>query len=464
MFHKSIYIERRKQLKQKVGSGLILLLGNEESPMNYADNTYHFRQDSTFLYYFGLDYAGLAAVIDIDGDREIIFGNELTIDDIVWMGTQPTLVEKSRMVGVERTEPLNRLEEILNESSHGGRKIHYLPPYRPENKIRIFNLLGILPARCAVEASVELIKAVVAQRAVKSEEEIEEIEKAVNISVDMHVAAMKMARPGMMEAEIAAEVERIALAADGHTAFPVILTVNGQTLHNHYHGNILKPGDLVLCDTGAETTRRYAGDLSSTFPVDPVFTPRQKEIYNISLTAHQKAVAALGPGVPFKEVHLTACKTIATGMKEMGLMKGNVDDAVAAGAHAMFFPCGTGHMMGLDVHDMEDLGEVYVGYDGQPKSTQFGLKSLRLARELRPGFVLTIEPGIYFIPELIDRWRAENKFTDFINYEKLETYKNFGGLRNEENFLITETGYRLLGKPKPKTVEEVEAQRCGSSE
>lgn len=464
MFNKSVYIERRKRLKQQVGKGFILLLGNEESPMNYADNTFHFRQDSTFLYFFGLDYAGLAGIIDIDGDREIIFGNELTIDDIVWMGTQPTLEEKSRMVGVERTEPMNRLEEILKEASRGGRKIHFLPPYRPENKIKIFYLLGILPTKCAAEASVELIKAVVAQRAVKSEEEIDEIEKAVNISVDMHVAAMKMARPGMIEAEIAAEVERIALAADGHVAFPVILTVNGQTLHNHYHGNILKPGDLVLCDAGAETPMRYAGDLSSTFPVDPVFTPRQKEIYNISLLAHQNAAAALRPGVPFKEVHLTACKTIAQGMKEIGLMKGNVDDAVAEGAHAMFFPCGTGHMMGLDVHDMEDLGEVYVGYDGQPKSTQFGLKSLRLARELKPGFILTIEPGIYFIPELIDRWKAEKKFTDFINYEKLETYKNFGGLRNEENFLITETGHRLLGKAKPKTVEDVEALRGGSIE
>ncbi len=462
MFHKNTYIERRKRLREQVKSGIILLLGNEESSMNYADNTFHFRQDSSFLYFFGLDYAGLAGVIDIDENKEIVIGDELTIDDIVWMGTQPTLAEKSRMVGVGQTAPTAQLGTILKEASAKGRRIHFLPPYRPENKLKLFDLLGIHPAECAGGASVELIKAVVAQRAIKSEEEVRELDKAVSISTDMHVAAMKIARPGMMEAEIAAEVTRIAEAADGHVAFPVILTVNGQTLHNHYHGNILKSGDLVLCDTGAETTMRYAGDLSSTFPVDARFTERQKEIYNISLGVHENAVAALKPGVRFKDVHLTACKTIAQGMKDIGLMKGNVDDAVAEGAHAMFFPCGTGHMMGLDVHDMEDLGEVYVGYDGKPKSTQFGLKSLRLARELQPGFVVTIEPGIYFIPELIDRWKAEKKFTDFINYDKLESYRDFSGLRNEEDFLITETGYRLLGKPKPKTVDDVEAIRIES--
>lgn len=459
MFIATTYIERRKKLKKQLGSGVILLLGNDESPMNYADNTYHFRQDSTFLYYFGLDFAGLNAIIDIDDDKEIIFGNELTIDDIVWMGTQPTLKEKSQLVGVAHTAPAGQLGAYVSKAAAGGRKVHFLPPYRPANKIKLFDLLGIVPAEQAGAASVALVKGVVAQRNYKSDEEIAEIEKAVNTSVEMHVAAMKMAKPGMTEAQIAAEVHRIAQAAGGDIAFPIILTINGQTLHNHYHGNTLKNGDLVLCDSGAETAMHYAGDLSSTFPVDPSFSPRQKEIYDISLKAHDAAVAALKPGTPFRDIHLQACKAIAQGMKDIGLMKGNIDDAVAQGAHAMFFPCGTGHMMGLDVHDMEDIGEVYVGYDGQPKSTQFGLKSLRLARPLEPGFVLTIEPGIYFIPELIDRWRSENKFTQFLDYGKLESYKNFGGLRNEEDFLITDSGYRLLGKPKPKTVAEVEALR-----
>jgi Xaa-Pro aminopeptidase len=459
MFDAKIYVERRKQLKETFSSGLLLFLGNDESPMNYADNTFHYRQDSTFLYYFGLDFAGLNAVIDVDEDKEIIFGNELTIDDIVWMGTQPTLREKSQLVGVANTAPSNELKNYLAAAAAKNRKIHFLPPYRPENKIKLFDWLGCEPGKLSEMASVEFVKAVVSMRNFKRDEEIAEIEKAVNTSVDMHVAAMKMAKPGMLEAEIAAEINRIAQAAGGQVSFPIILTINGQTLHNHYHGNTLQGGRLVLCDSGAETAMRYAGDLSSTFPVDPTFTPRQKEIYNLSLKVHEAAVTALKPGVKFKEVHLTACKTIVEGMKEIGLMKGNTDDAVAQGAHAMFFPCGLGHMMGLDVHDMEDLGEVYVGYDGEPKSTQFGLKSLRLGRKLEPGFVVTIEPGIYFIPELIDRWKAENKCTEFLDFAKLETYKDFGGLRNEEDFLITADGHRRLGKPKPKTVEEVEALR-----
>jgi len=459
MFAAKTYCARRNLLKKQIQSGLIILFGNEESPMNYTDNAYHFRQDSTFLYFFGLDSPGLAAVIDIDENREIILGNELTIDDIVWMGAQPSLAEKSLQVGVTETAPAAYLSEIINKALKGKKQIHFLPPYRPENKIKLYELLGIVPARVKEAVSLELIRAVVAQRNFKSDEEINEIEKAANISVAMHVAAIKMAKPGMMEREIAAEVQRIVLANGGQIAFPIILTVNGQTLHNHDHGHTLKNGDMVLCDFGAETDLHYCADLSSTFPVDSKFTARQREIYNISLAAHNAAIAALKPGKKFKEVHLAACKRIAEGMRDLGLMKGNADDAVEAGAHAIFFPCGTGHLMGLDVHDMEDIGEMYVGYDGQPKSTQFGLKSLRLARELQPGFVLTIEPGIYFIPELIDKWRAEKRFNDFLDYQKLEAYKAFGGIRNEENFLITKEGCRLLGKEKPKSIEAVEALR-----
>jgi Xaa-Pro aminopeptidase len=306
---------------------------------------------------------------------------------------------------------------------------------------------------------VELVQAVVDLRNIKSDDEVKEIEKAVDVSVDMHVAAMKMARPGMKESELAAAVQQVAVAAGGQISFPIIMTINGQTLHNHYHGNTIKSGDMVLCDCGAETALNYSGDLSSTFPVDPTFTARQKEVYEITLRSHDAALKMLAPGVPFRDVHLAACREIVVGLSEMGLMKGNPDEAVAAGAHAMFFPCGTGHMMGMDVHDMEDLGEVYVGYAGEPKSTVFGLKSLRLARPLEPGFVVTIEPGIYFIPELIDMWKAEGKFTQFFNYDKIEAYKNFSGIRNEEDVLITKDGYRVLGKRKPKTIAEVEALR-----
>jgi len=462
MFEPKTYNERRKRLKDQVRSGLILLLGNDDSPMNYLDNPYHFRQDSSFLYFFGLSYAGLAGIIDVDENKDTLFGNELTVDDIVWMGTQPSLKEKSGRVGVEYTLPYDQLETALTQAKQQNRPIHFLPPYRPEHRLKIFNMLDNHPSQVQEQVSVELIQAVVEQRNKKTIEEIEEIEKAVNVSADMHLTAYEMAGPGMTEAHVAAAVYEVALASGMELSFPIIATIHGETLHNHYHGNTLKSGDLFLLDAGAETAMGYAGDLSSTLPVDPTFTERQKEIYRVALSAHEAAVQALKPGVPFKEIHLMACKGIAEGMKDLGFMKGDPDEAVAEGAHALFFPCGLGHMMGLDVHDMENLGEVYVGYAGRPKSTQFGLKSLRLARPLKPGFVLTIEPGIYFIPELIDMWREEKKFVDFIDYDKVSGYKDFGGLRNEENYLITETGYRRLGKPVPMAIEEVEGIR-GSS-
>jgi len=459
MFKPATYIKRRSKLKSRIGSGVILLLGNSESPMNYLDNTYHFRQDSSFLYFFGLDHPDLAGIIDIDNDKEIIFGNDLTIDDIVWMGVKPTISERASQVGISETFPLSKLDSMIQETQQKNRKIHFLPPYRPENKIKLMELLGINPSMSIESSSLELVKAVIDQRNYKSDEEIVEIEKAVNVTVDMHLTAMRMAKPGMKESEIAAAVHEVAMASGGNISFPIIATIHGETLHNHYHGNTIKSGDLFLLDAGAESSMHYAGDMSSTFPVDKSFTTRQKEIYNVALAAHEAAIAMLKPGITNKEVHLKACLTIAEGMKELGFMKGNMEEAVHAGAHALFFPCGTGHMMGLDVHDMEDLGEVRVGYDGEEKSTQFGLKSLRLGRKLEPGFVLTIEPGVYFIPDLIGMWRAENKFNEFINWEKVEQYKDFGGCRNEEDFVITESGARLLGKPLPKTIDEVEAKR-----
>jgi len=460
MFSSKTYMERRKRLRDQISSGLILFLGNDESPMNYLDNPFPFRQDSSFLYFFGLSYPGLAGVIDVEEGREIILGTELTVEDIVWMGTQPSLAEKCARAGIEETLPIAEIKSLLTAARLKKRPIHFLPPYRCEHIMKLSDWLEMPPEQVEKSASIELIMAVVDQRNKKTPEEIEEIEKAVNISADMHLTAMKIAKPGVTEAQIAAAVHEVALAAGGQISFPIIATVNGQILHNHHHDNVLQSGQMFLLDAGAETAMGYAGDLSSTIPVNKHFTQRQKEIYQICLNAHQAAIAALKPGVPFKDVHLLACRIIAEGLKEMGFMKGDVEEAVSAGAHALFFPCGTGHMMGLDVHDMENLGEKYVGYCGKEKSTQFGLKSLRLARKLEPGFVITIEPGIYFIPELIDMWKAEGKFTQFINYDKVETYKDFGGLRNEEDFLITEDGYRLLGKPIPKHIEDVEAMKA----
>lgn len=460
MFPKETYAARRNALKKQLEQGLILLFGNGESPMNYTDNTYHFRQDSTFLYYFGIQRPGLVSVMDIDDDREIIFGDEYTVEDYVWRGPQPTIREQAALCGVNEVQRTEKLSPLLKAAQRLGRQIHFLPLYRPENKIGLQELIGIAPHQVQERCSVELIRAVVGQREYKTGEEIVELEKAVDVTVDMHVAAMKCIRPGMTEAQVTAEIHKVAIAAGGNISFPIIATINGQTLHNHFHGNTIREGDLFLIDAGFESPMAYAGDLSSTVPVGKQFTPAQKEIYQLTLEAHQAAIDALGLGIPFKNAHLAACKTIFAGLKTMGFTKGNVDDAVAAGAHALFFPCGTGHMMGLDVHDMEDLGEVWVGYDGQPKSTQFGLKSLRLAKPLEAGHVFTIEPGIYFIPDLMDQWRSQRKFNEFVNWEKVNSYRHFGGIRNEEDFVMTADGPRLLGKPKPKTIEEVEAIRA----
>ena len=449
---------RRATLKKAIGSGLLLFLGNDECGMNYLDNTYHFRQDSTFLYFFGLPYAGLSAIIDIDNDREIIFGDELTIDAIVWMGTQPTLKEKSEAAGITEVRPFKEIETYLKSAAAKGQQIHYLPTYRAEHQIKLQQWLGIAPG--AEKPSVPFIMGVVNQRIYKSEEEIVEIEKACNVTAEMHLAAIRTIRPGLRESDVAAAVSAVAYANNYSLSFPTIATINGQTLHNHDHSHVIKPGDMLLLDAGAETEMGYAGDMSSTMPADKKFTTRQKEIYDIQVASHEAAVAALRPGVPFVDIYELSCKVIMEGLKDLGFVKGDPMEAVKAGAHAMFMPCGLGHMMGLDVHDMENLGEMYVGYNGQPKSTQFGRKSLRLGRKLEPGFVLTIEPGVYFIPELMDLWRKENKFTEFINYDQLFTYKDFSGIRNEEDYLITADGARRLGKRIPLHTDEVEAEHC----
>ena len=458
MIPKETFIQRREKLSKTLGAGMILLLGNNESPMNYTDNTFPFRQDSSFLYFFGINRPNLTGLIDCDSGEEWIFGVDFTVEDFVWMGPQATITEEASEVGVPKTGSLTRLLEILNKASKADRKIHFLPPYRPENQIKLFDWLGIPPREQQKAVSIELVKAVVNQRNYKSADELKLIRQAVDMSVDMHTLAMRMAKPGITEAQITAAVQEIPVSQGGRTSFPIIATINGEILHNHHHENTLKDGDLFLLDAGAETEKGYCGDLSSTIPVSGKFTSRQKDIYNICLESHNAAIEMLKPGVPFKEVHFQAARVIINGLKDLGIMTGNVEDAITNGAHALFFPCGVGHMMGLDVHDMEDLGEVYVGYDGVPKSTQFGLKSLRLGRKLEPGFVLTIEPGIYFIPHLIDQWKANKHNTEYINFTKLEEYRSFGGLRNEEDFLITTTGYELLGKPKPKTIADVQAE------
>lgn len=460
MFSSETYIARRKALKEKVSGGLILLLGNVDVPMNYADNTYHFRQDSSFLYFFGLDFQGLAGVIDVDSGEEFIFGNDVDIEDIIWMGPQVPLSEKAGAVGVNKTQPSKALFDCIVKAIQAGRKIHILPPYRAENKLFLSKLLGILPSRLKACSSVELIKAIVDLRSVKEAQEIAEIKKACAVGYQMHVTAMKMAKAGVGEQTIAGTIEGIANAGGGMVSFPVILSQNGETLHNHNHSQLLQDGRLLLVDAGAEVGSHYASDFTRTFPVSGKFTQKQREIYDIVLAANNRATALAKPGITYQSVHLAVCETIASGLKEVGLMKGDVKEAVRCGAHALFMPHGLGHMMGLDVHDMEDLGQIYVGYDDVTRPIdQFGTAYLRMGRKLQPGFVVTNEPGIYFIPALIEKWKAENINTDFINFDRLESYLDFGGIRLEDDILITETGCEIIGERVPITPEEIENVR-----
>lgn len=459
MFETNVYTERRRILKDKFDSGIILFFGNNESPANYLANTYTFRQDSSFLYYYGIDRPGFAATIDIDNNLETLFGNDYTIDEIVWVGTQPTVNEYAEFVGIKRAVPSEKLHEQISSAIKKGRRLHFLPQYRSENIMKLASLSGLDSTRINDYASEKLIKAVVAQRSIKSEEEIKEIDEAVDIAAKMHIAAMKMVKPDTDERKIAGMIEGIALSLGYGLSFRPIVSIKGQTLHNPYYDNKMKIGDLLVNDSGAESKLHYASDITRTIPVGGKFEQKQKEIYEIVLHTEKNAIESVKPGITYKDLHMQAAKDIASGLVELGLMSGNPEDAVGAGAHTLFFPHGLGHMLGLDVHDMEGLGEDLVGYDESVlRSEEFGLKYLRLAKTLQAGFVFTIEPGIYFIPELIDMWKDEDKFSQYINYDKVEEYKDFGGIRIEDDILVTEEGFRVLGsKPIPRSVEELEA-------
>jgi len=457
MFKSEVYTRRRLELHKKIKSGIALFLSNSEAPMNYPDNTYHYRQDSDFLYFFGLDLPGFTGFMDFDSGKDVLFGNDYDMDDIIWMGPQPLVKDLALKCGITDTEPVSKLDEVVKDALSKKRKIHFLPPYRGETKMKLGSLLKENPCQMKTLASVELIKAVISMRSIKEKVEIEEIEKAVDIAYEMHVTAMKMCKPGVREQDIFGTIEGIALSKGGGTSFPVILSINGQTLHNHSHGNILTKGRMMVTDAGAETILHYASDITRTTPVGGKYNSKQKEIYEIVLKANTEAIKATRPGLSNRDLHFMACKIIATEMKTLGLMKGDVDEAVAAGAHALFMPHGLGHMMGLDVHDMEALGENFIGYnDDVKRSTQFGTAFLRFALPYKPGHVFTVEPGCYFIPELIEKWKADGKFKEFLNYTRIEEYMSIGGIRIEDNVLITENGHKLLGKPIPKTVKEVE--------
>jgi Xaa-Pro aminopeptidase len=437
---------------------LVLILGNDEAPANYPANTYKFRQDSSFLYLFGLDHPGFAGVLDADSGEEFIYGSDVDIDDIIWMGPQPSVSEMAAGVGVVNTAPFARLTAKLREAIGAGREVHFLPPYRSHNALLLEEMLGIHHSLLGSYASLALIRALVAARSVKEPCEIEEIRRGCNIGYEMHVAAMKLAQPGAKERHIAGVLEGIAASRGSMVSFPVILSQNGETLHNHDHSQTLTVGRMMLTDAGAETTMNYCSDFTRTVPVGGKFSDRQRDIYNIVLACNDKARELARPGVTYQWVHLEACKVLARGLKELGLMKGDVEEAVAAGAHALFMPHGLGHMMGIDVHDMEDLGQIHVGYDEETRPiAQFGTSSLRMGRRLKEGFVVTDEPGCYFIPALIDQWRAGRMHEAFLAYDKIEAFKGFGGIRLEDDLLITNEGAVCLGDRRiPITVEEVE--------
>jgi len=458
MFKSEVYIKRREELHKKLKTGIALFISNLEAPMNYPDNTYHFRQDSDFLYFFGIDLPGFVGLMDFDSGKDRIFGNDYDMDDIIWMGPQPTVRELALKCGISDTALMSKLMDAIKDVQLKKRKIHFLPPYRGETKMKLGVLLKENPCQMKTLASFDLIKAVISMRSIKEKVEIDEIEKAEDIAYEMHVTAMRMCKQGVREQDIFGAIEGIALAKGGGTSFPIILSINGQTLHNHSHGNILTKGKMMVCDAGAETNLHYASDITRTTPVGGKFNDKQKDIYEIVLKANTEAIKATKPGMSNRDLHFMACKIITTEMKNLGLMKGDVDEAVIAGAHALFMPHGLGHMMGLDVHDMEALGENFIGYnDAVKRSEQFGTAFLRFALPYKPGHVFTVEPGCYFIPELIEKWKGEGKFKEFINYNRIDAYMSIGGIRIEDNVLITEKGHKVLGKPIPKTVKEVES-------
>jgi Xaa-Pro aminopeptidase len=461
MFNKETYIRRRDELKKLVGKGIILIFGNNESPCNYPANAYYpFRQDSSFLYFFGQKRDGLVGVIDIDNNCDMLIGDDIDIEDIVWYGSVDSVKDMAEQVGVSKTAPMAHLKEICDEAKAKGRRIHFLPPYRHDIKIQIMDLLGIHPSEQKEAASMDLIMSVIKMRSAKEQQEIEELERAAVIGYKMHTTAMRLTKPGLTEKYIGGQVDGIAYSYGAMPSFATIFTQHGEIMHGNPSMSVLEDGKLALCDCGAETINHYCSDNTRTFPVNGKFTQRQLEIYSIVEACHDYVLEVAKPGVKYMDVHFAVCRLMTERLKELGLMKGNTEEAVRAGAHAMFLPHGLGHMMGMDVHDMEGFDQRYVGFDEEtrPNLEQFGTNALRMGRRLEEGFVVTDEPGIYFIPALIDEWRAKGHCADFLCFDKIETYKDFGGIRIEDDVLITKDGCRFIGKDRipyhPAEMEE----------
>ena len=465
MFSKETYIRRRARLQELVGDGVIILMGNNESPCNYPNNAYYpFRQDSSFLYYFGQNRDGLVGVIDVDNNRETLIGDDIDIEDIVWYGSVDSVADMAAQVGVANSAPMSQLKVIVDEARAKGRTVHYLPPYRHDTMIQLMDLLGIHPSQQRAQCSHKLRMAVIEMRSVKEDQEIEEMERAAAIGYQMHTTAMRLIKPGVTEKYIGGQINGIAHSYGAHESFGTIFSQHGEIMHGAPSLAKLEAGRLVLCDCGAETVNNYCSDNTRTMPVNGKYTQRQREIYDIVVECHDYALELSKPGVKYMDVHMGVCRLMTERLKALGLMRGDVDEAVAAGAHAMFLPHGLGHMMGMDVHDMEGLDQIYVGFDEEtrPNLEQFGTNCLRMGRRLQKGFVVTDEPGIYFIPALIDDWRRSGHCAEWLNFDLLEAYKDFGGIRIEDDILITDDGCRFLGKDRiPYHAKDVEDFMAG---
>ncbi len=458
MFDKNTYTLRRQALKNLMGSGLLIFPGNNDSPANGPYNFYHYRQDSSFLYFFGLQRDGLIGVIDVDNDKEYLLGDDIDIDDIIWFGSVDSVQELASQVGIVETMPFNGIKTLLEQAGKENRKVHFLPPYRHDIQILFQNLLGIHPSMQKDAASVELIQAVVKLRSTKSKAEIKEIERACAIGHKMHTTAMKLCSPSVTEHFISGIIEGVANSLGAMVSFPSIVTTHGEVMHGYPSDNYLEAGRLLLCDAGAETKENYCSDNTRTFPVSGKFTNKQKDIYTIVEQCHDLALELAKPDVKWYDVHMAVCRHMTEQLKQLNLMRGDTDEAVQAGAHALFMPHGLGHMMGMDVHDMESLGQVYVGYDDEIQpSSQFGTSSLRMGRKLEENFIVTDEPGIYFIPALIDLWKKNGTNAEFLNFDVIDKYRDFGGIRIEDDVLITQDGARFLGRDIiPYHIEDIE--------
>ena len=459
MFSAKTYTARRETLRTKIGSGIILLPGNPLSPNNYPNNAYYFRQDSSFRYYFGLNTPDLVGLIDADSGEEALYGDDLTVEDIIWTGPQPSLHDMAAEVGVHATFPLAELQGRLRRAIALGRKIHYLPPYRGETKLQLSALLGIKPELLHDYKSVDLMFAVAEMREKKSAEEIEALERAFPLGYDMHLTAMKMCRPGVIEREIAGAIEGIAKSRGQGVSFPSIVSQHGETLHNLNADGVLEEGRLLLCDAGAESLEGYCSDHTRTYPVSGKFDARQREIYEIVLAAHDHVARSVKPHMMYTEIHNAAYLTLAEGLVAIGLLKGSPADAVASGAMTMLMPHGLGHGLGMDVHDCEAMGERSFDFSSiRERAARSATCVYRAAWRVEPGTVMSDEPGLYFIPALIDKCRAEGLYKGIVDYDRLDAYRDFGGIRIEDDLLVTESGCRILGDRKiPITVDELEA-------